>query len=195
MEFADSDDDLEKDTSDGDGSDNEGVDIFSSGAQKKGAKSTGDTLDKRVVAQSIKEKMLEQNESDDDSESDDDDIGSEAGDDSEDEEEDLSSEDDSVNEEGDEHFTDVKKRTSTKAVEKVKRQKSNKKGASAGKGTTAAGTDSGVCSDRDLSSGNEEMETDEGGSDREKDNLDSTEEGQGGSVFINSFDDSMFITI
>ena len=159
-----------------------------------------DTVGKKVVVKSTKMKMLAQNESDDDSESEfesddyDDDTGSEEGDDSEDEE-DLSSEDDSVNSTDDEDQKDVEKRTSTKVIlkRKGKPQKGNGKSVTMEKGTKAAGTDSGVCSEKDLSSEDEEMESDGGGSDKEKDNLDSTEEGKEEND-VKNVDESMFVT-
>lgn len=187
VEFADSEDDLEKESSEDEGSDNSGVAIFSPATYKKGPKGKADTPQKAVGAKEKTSKQIE-SESDDESgnefESDEDDDESEAECDSDDEdlddENDLSSERDSETEE---KAIDVGKTTSAKVKKKGKQSMADDREKAAKKAMKASGTDSGVCSERDLSSGNDDMETDEEEGDRdgeeeEKDTMDEGKEGK-----------------
>ena len=89
----------------------------------------------------------------------------------------MSSERDSETEE---KARDVGKTTSAKVKKKGKQSMADNREKAAKKAMKASGTDSGVCSERDLSSGNDDMETDEeeGDRDGEEEEKDTMEEGK-----------------
>ena len=175
VEFADSEDDLEKESNADEDSDNSGVAIFSPVTCKKGTKGAADSSHKVVPTKPANRKSKQikhnvRNESDSESENE---VEYDSENDSEndriddlDESEDLALEDDSEEENASDR--DDGKITSAKVVAKKGKQSSGGKEGTE-KGAKAAGTDSGVCSERDLSEEEEDMEEEaEEGSDGEE---------------------------